>query len=329
VQQEARIGGEAGAGDVLRPLRPVPLRSRRPWAGHRLGGPDELVGELWVAGPDSVVAGPIGHGRTLDELAAAWRESLVGTRAMALLGPRFPLLVKLIDAGDWLSLQVHPGNELAAEHYGPDALGKTEAWLVLDGASDSLLVTGPRRDLTGAALRDAIRDGTVGREHCETRPCRAGEALLLEAGTMHAIGAGAFVYEIEQPSDLTFRMSDWGRPSTPDRHLHVAESLRAVRTDAHARPAGTTWTLDGGALTVREFRLEIVDLGEHEEAGAFREPQGRSLEVLTAIAGVADVVGDGWYERLTPYDTLVVPASVAAYRIAGPAGVRVCVGSIP
>jgi mannose-6-phosphate isomerase len=327
VQEDNPLGRSRGTlapRDAL-PLRPLPLRSIRPWAGGRLGGANEHVGELWVAGPESIVHGPGGRSMTLDEVAAAEGESFVGARAMALLGPRFPLLVKLIDAGDWLSLQVHPSDELAAELYGPGALGKTEAWLVLDAAPGSLLVTGPRRDLSDDVLRDAIRDGIVGREHCETRPCRPGEALLLETGTMHAIGAGAFVYEIEQPSDITFRMSDWGRPVTAERHLHVAESLRAFGSDAHAVPVGRDWALDGGALTVREFRLEIEEPAE----GRTRHPGGETLEIITAVAGSVEVEGDGWREHLEPFDTLVVPASVARYRVAGATGARICVGSIP
>lgn len=329
MQQQARVGKAAAAGVPVLPLRPIPLRSVRPWGGDRLGGRDEQVGELWVAAPGTEVEDRGGRRRTLDEIAAVEGEAFIGTRAMQLLGPRFPLLVKLIDARDWLSLQVHPSDRLAAELYGPGALGKTEAWLVLDAAPDSVLVTGPRRDLAETALRDAIRGGVVGREQCETRPCRPGETLLLETGTMHAIGAGAFVYEIEQPSDLTFRMSDWGRPSTPDRHLHLEESLLAVRPEAHAIPAGADWALDGGELTVREFRLEIVALDQGAGAVAQRHPDGGSLEILTIIAGTAEVSGDGWREHLDPYDTLVIPAAIPGYRIAGPAGSRICVGSIP
>lgn len=309
----------------MRPLRPIPRPSVRPWAGLRLGDEDEHVGELWLAGPDSVVEVADGHELTLDEVAASAGEGFVGTRAMRLLGPRFPLLVKVIDAAEWLSLQVHPSDELALELYGEGRLGKAEAWLVLDASPGSQLVTGPRRDLPEAELRGAIRDGAVGRAHCDTRPCVPGDVLLLEAGTMHAIGAGAFVYEIEQPSDLTFRMSDWGRPATAERPLHVAAALRAIRPEARAVPVGRDWRLDGGALSVREFRLEIAAV----PTAAARRPAGESLEVVTAIRGRAELGGHGWHEVLEPYETLVVPASVAEYRIEGPAGGLVCVGTVP
>ena len=309
------------------PLRPIPHRSRRPWAGHRLADAAEHVGELWVAGPGSVVEAPANGGArcTLDELAASEGAALVGSRAIALLGARFPLLVKLIDAGDWLSLQVHPDDALAAELYGPTALGKTEAWLVVDAEPDAVLVTGPRRDLDAVELRRAIEDGVVGLGHCKTCAATPGETLLLQAGTMHAIGAGSLVYEIEQPSDITFRMSDWGRPATAERPLHIAESLRAVRPAAHAVPVGRGWRLDGGALTVRELRLEIADLA----TAATRRPAGETLEIVTAIRGSVELAGDGWQERLEPFETLVIPASVPEYRIAGAPGALACVGSIP
>ena len=304
------------------PIRPAPAPSIRPWAGTRLGGAGGQVGELWLAGPDSVVATDDGD-RTLDALAAALGEALVGTRGMALLGPRFPLIVKLIDAGDWLSLQVHPDDALARELYGPGALGKAEAWLVIDADPAGELVTGPADGLEAAALREAIAAGTASHQDCHHRQAVPGETLLIRAGTLHAIGPGAFVYEIEQPSDLTFRISDWGRPA--GRTLHVAEALRALRPALRAEPVGSGFRLDGGPLEVPEFRLELPDLATPVD----RRPGGRSCEVVTAIRGTLRVTGDGWSETLAPYETLVVPAAVDAYEIAGPADGIACVGSLP
>jgi len=308
-----------------RPVRPIPWASIRPWAGRRLGPPEDHVGELWLAGPASIVADARGEEATLDAIAAEAGAALVGDAGMRLLGPRFPLIVKLIDAAQWLSLQVHPANALAAELYGAEALGKCEAWLVLDADPGCRLVTGPGAGLGEPELRAAIGVGTLGRDDCEARPAVPGDTLLIEPGTLHAIGEGAFVYEIEQPSDLTFRISDWGRPAVPGRGLHPVESLRAIRPDAHAIPAGRDWRLDGGALDVPEFRLEIAVL----PGPVVRSPSGRSLEVVTTIEGEAQLTGDGWSERLARWETLVVPASAADYRIDGAAGTRVCIGSVP
>jgi mannose-6-phosphate isomerase len=317
----------AKAPQPVRPVRPTPFPSPRPWAGHRLGGPGAGIGELWLAGPQSIVEGGAGP-LTLDAIAAVGGSSFVGERAMRLLGPRFPLIVKLIDAADWLSLQVHPDDALAAELFGGLSVGKAEAWLVLDADVDTELVTGPGRQLGEAALRDRIAAGTLGLDDCEVRRAVPGETLLLEPGTLHAIGAGAFVYEIEQPSDITFRISDWGRPPVPGRVLHWAEALRAIRPGARAILAGHDWRVDDGSLAVRQFRLEVETPGR-DSGRVTRRPDGASLEVVTVIAGSVDVTGDGWREHLGRYDTLVVPASIDAYEIDGPEGARVCVGSIP
>lgn len=308
---------------LARPLRPVPIPSPRPWAGHRLGPPGAGTGEAWLVAPGCVVGRPGGGAATLDELARLHGERLVGQRGMALLGARFPLIAKLIDAADWLSLQVHPSDELARELFGSDSLGKCEAWLILDAEPGTELVTGPAAGLPEAELRAAIAAGTVGREHCRLSPARPGDALLLRPGTLHAIGAGAFVYEIEQPSDLTFRVSDWGRPT--GRPLHPGESLRAIRPEATARPVGRGWQLDGGALVTREFRLELVPL----PGPVGRTPAGESLEVVTALADGIEAAGPGWVEPLARHETLVIPAAIEAYELRGPAGALAAVGSIP
>jgi mannose-6-phosphate isomerase len=305
-----------------RPLRPSPIASPRPWAGTRLG---EGIGERWLAGPGAHVPLPDGSTPTLDELAAVHGAALVGSRGIERLGARFPLLVKLIDAADWLSLQVHPSDELARRLYGPDAVGKAEAWVVLDADPGTLLVTGPRHDLAPDAVMAAIRAGTMGRAETETRDATPGDVLDLRTGTIHAIGAGAFVYEIEQPSDLTFRISDWGRPATPGRRLHIEEALAAVDTAFQAVPAGVGWRLDGGALDAGHFRLEIVATEDPGE----RRPGGRTVEIVTAIGGPVVLEGDGWHDAIEPLAAVVVPAAVVAYRVILEPGARALVGSLP
>ena len=303
-------------------LRPLPAPSARPWAGDRLG---DGVGELWLAGPDSLVDVGDGTPRTLDELAAIHGVALVGTNGMARLGARFPLLTKVIDAHAWLSLQVHPSDELAASLFGPGTLGKTEAWVVLDAAPGALLITGPSRSLDEARLRDAIGSGTMGQPECDEHPGRPGDAWFLRAGTIHAIGPGLLVFEIEEPSDLTFRISDWGRPATAARPLHTHEALLAVRPRSHALPSGFAWRLDGGELRVPEFRLELVS-GPGTDR---RRPGDRTLEIVTALRGRVVAVGDGWREILEPYETLVVPASMRAYSLEPESDAVAAVGSVP
>ncbi len=310
-------------GDVAprMPLRPQAAPSLRPWAGRRLGNGG--VGELWLAGPDSLVDGG-GGAISLESLAASRRELFIGSRAAGLAGHHFPLLIKIIDAAEWLSLQVHPSDAVAVELHGPGSVGKTEAWVVLDADPDARLITGPRTDLAEADVRAGIASGTLDLPRCEARAARAGDAYLIPAGTIHAIGAGLLVYEIEQPSDLTYRISDWGRPPTPGRRLHTAEALRAVAPASHAIRSGHGFRLDGDSISVPEFRLEIVT-----GSGADRRPAGTSLEIVTAVAGGVSVTGAGWRERLEPFQTLVVPASVPRYSIATDERAMAFVGSIP
>ncbi len=313
---------EAPLPALTRALRPAMVPSPRPWAGTRLGGG---AGEHWVAGPASTVTLAGGRVLTLDALAAEAGAALVGTRGLALLGARFPLLVKLIDAGDWLSLQVHPSDVIARRQHGPDAVGKAEAWLVLDADPDAHLVVGPRLGMADDAVRAAIAAGTMDRPDCEAVTAHAGDVFNVEPGTIHAIGAGVFVYEIEQPSDLTYRISDWGRPAVAGRSLHREEALEAVRPWRQAALVGSGWRLDGGVLTTPEFRLELVAPGS---ATASRQPAGLTPEIITVVRGEVVLRGDGWTERLGLRETALVPADVAAYAISGDATSLAAVGSL-
>jgi mannose-6-phosphate isomerase len=294
----------------------------RPWAGTRLGPPGASIGELWLAGPGSLVLVDEAE-LTLDALAEKHGEALVGSRGMALLGARFPLLIKVIDAADRLSLQVHPDDTLARELYGPSAVGKAEAWLVLESEPGAELITGPAPEVGGPALLAAVAAGRADLQHCRRTPALPGDTWLLRPGTLHAIGAGTFVYEIEQPSDLTFRISDWGRPT--GRALHVTEALRALQPTWHAELSGSRFQLDGGSLETPQLRFELPDLS----GIVTRRPAGHTCEVVTAGRGTLVVEGDGWHEVLGPLDTVVVPAAVDRYTLRGSEGALACVGSIP
>ena len=308
--------------DVLPPLRPIPAPSPRPWAGSRLAAHGDDVGELWLAGPGSIVQVGAEGPRTLDELAAEVGDALVGSAGLARYGARFPLLAKLIDAGDWLSLQVHPDDALARELAGPRAVGKAEAWVVVDATPEATLIVGPADGLSEADLRSVIAAGTAGRAHCREVPAVAGDVLLIRPGTLHAIGGGTFLYELQQPSDLTYRVSDWGRAG---RQLHVEESLRALRAAAHAESRGTGFRIDEGALETPELRLELPSV----TTPIVRRPAGRSPEVVTAIRGSLRLTADDWSETLAARETVVVPAAIAAYELAGAPEGLAAIGSVP
>ncbi len=307
---------------MLTPFRVIPLAQERVWGGTRLGPPGALpVGELWVAGPWLRAADGPGAGRTLDDLAAELGPALVGASARPRRGPRFPLLVKLIDPAAWLSVQVHPDDGTARRLAGPDAVGKAEAWYVIDAAPGAQLLAGARPGVREADLRAAMRRGAATTGLLARHAVSAGDVLLLAAGTLHAIGPGVFLYELQQPSDLTYRVDDWGRAASPGRPLHAREALAAVVPQS--RPAVRATAGGGRVAACRHFVLDVAD------APARLDPGGRTVQVVTAVGASAELAGAGWSRRLAALETIVVPAAAGAWELRPGPGGRALVAALP
>lgn len=307
---------------MLTPFRVAPLAQERVWGGSRLGPPRTLpIGELWLAGPWLLVADGPYRGRTLDDAAAELGPALVGSAAPSGPGPRFPLLVKLLDPAAWLSVQVHPSDAVARRLAGPDAVGKAEAWYVLDAAPDAELLAGVRLGVREADLRAAMRGGGTTTSLLARHFVTAGDVLLLVAGTLHAVGPGVLLYELQQPSDLTYRVDDWGRPASRARPLHTKEALASVVP--RSRPAVRTATGGGRVAACRHFTLDVVD------APARLDPAGRTVQVVTAVGMPAVLAGAGWSERLEALETIVVPAAAGAWELRPDPGGRALVAGLP
>jgi mannose-6-phosphate isomerase len=303
----------------------------RTWGGWRLAPPgDEPIGEAWIAGPGNVVADGPFAGLALDELAAKLGADLTGSAAPR--PGRFPLLAKLLDTASWLSVQVHPDDDTAHRLAGPGAVGKTEAWYVLEADPGAELVAGIRPGEDPDAVRTLIRQGDAALEGRLARhQVRAGDAALVSAGTLHTIGPGLLIYELQQPSDITYRVYDWGRPATTGRKLHHAEAEASVDPAAgvsilHPAPGTGPTTV----LRCPYFALDLVDL----EAGALRlDPAGRTLHCLTVAEGSVTVSGGPaatpWRFERDRLETLVVPAGAGSYEIAAGGPARVLLARLP
>jgi mannose-6-phosphate isomerase len=294
----------------MRPVQTLPDLRRRVWGGNRLTPPgDPAIGEAWLAGGASVVASGPFAGSTLDSLAAVHGARLTGSAAAR--PDRFPLLVKILDPAEWLSVQVHPDDDHARRLEGPGGVGKTEAWYVIEATAGAEILLGVRPSATPDAVLTAIARGGLP-DLLERRRVAAGEAYLVPAGTLHAVGPGSLIYEIQQPSDITYRCDDWGRPATAQRPLHTAQAL------ACAQPV--PWTIgvrsvDGAETGTLVDCDHFVLEGLRPSAGQpmRRDPEGTSVHVLTVVAGSVTVRGDGWSEALEPFGTLVVPADAGRY----------------
>lgn len=213
-----------------------PLLKPTVWGGNRLTefknmpAANEPMGESWeisaVDGMESIVADGPEAGATLPQLIKAHGSALLGERVNRLYGGKFPLLIKFIDAKADLSVQVHPDDETAVRLHGPGSMGKTEMWYVIDAAPDATL----RAGLVEGSTREKYQaiEGTKELENMlALYHVKAGDVFFLPAGRVHSIGAGCFIAEIQQTSDITYRIYDFGRP----RQLHIAEAREAIDFD--------------------------------------------------------------------------------------------------
>lgn len=307
----------ATANAQLLPLEPE--YRERIWGGARLRRADPPIGEAWIAYPGSRVSGGPAAGTTVGELAAARGGELLGTAVEASLGRRFPLLVKILDCADWLSVQVHPSDEQARRLVGPDEFGKTEAWYFIETAAAARIRAGVRPGTSEGALAAAIRQGGV-LDVMGDVEVHAGQAVLVPAGMLHALGPGMLLYEIQQASDTTFRVYDWDRPLEAGRRLHIEESVACATLQeppSPAAPALPPGTAAAPVVASPYFETEAIRLaGRPFETSA----DGRSFQVLTVVHGAVEVHAGAETEWLERFDTLLVAAAAGRYRIVAPRG---------
>ena len=216
---------------------------------------------MWaVYEQDRIAAGPLA-GKTLGEAAQDFGNGLLGTRPFQQTGSRFPLLIKLLDCARWLSVQVHPNDEQAARLEGPGMFGKTEAWYIIEADPGAELLAGFKPGLNAQKLEAAVRGGTIV-ERMDHHQVKAGDTIFIKPGTVHALGPGLLVYEVQQTSDITYRVFDWNRPASEGRKLHIEQSLEVIDPQS----AGTPQRLPNppGAcdclITSRYWQLEHLQL---------------------------------------------------------------------
>ena len=285
------------------------------WGGRRLRPAEERTAEAWVVFEGDRIASGALAGQTLGDAAARNGEALLGSIPTARTGSRFPLLIKLLDCADWLSLQVHPDDRLAVELEGPGQFGKTEAWHFIEANPGSEILCGLQPGTQAGALEEAIRAGTL-LEHMRRIGVDPGSTIFIPAGMIHALGPGLLVYEVQQTSDWTYRVYDWGRPATPQRPLHIDKSIAA------ANPALSSDLLPpvdegengvDGLVRCPYFHLEML----HGRDTVFEAAtDGSTFHALTVIQGAARLEGQDWAMDLERFQSALVPADAGAYRLA-------------
>lgn len=299
---------------MLYGLQLVPQYREYVWGGSRLRPEHVPTAEAWVVYENDQIASGALEGKTLAEACQQFGADLLGWQVVTKTGLRFPLLIKLLDCAAWLSLQVHPNDEQARLLEGPGFFGKTEAWHFIEAATGAEILYGVLPGVTRTRLVEAIRNGTV-LELMQHMPVQAGDSVLISPGTIHALGPGLLVYEVQQTSDLTYRVFDWNRPTSQGRPLHIDQSLLVADPQAPRQHFPASRLVDNevqALISCEYFTLERI--ATHAETLTLSTGQV-SFHALTVINGRAEVAGEGWALQLGRLDTVIIPACCDVYRV--------------
>jgi mannose-6-phosphate isomerase len=305
------------------PLRFEPIYQYRLWGGRRLADllttplpGDGPIGEAWILSdrddhPSPVADGPL-RGRTITQLMGQFREELLGRFAQRFR--RFPLLLKYLDVREMLSVQVHPA-DADTDLLPLGETGKTEAWVVLEAGTKSRIYAGLTPGTTAENLRGAAANGSVAdRLACFTP--KVGDGVFLPAGTVHSLGDDVVVFEVQENSDVTFRLYDWGHIDVKTGHrraLQVDQALACVNF-ADGAAGLVTPVVEGMKPVERErlFQCEHFWLWRLRGGSPFTVGAADVPRVLVCIEGAGQVEHAGATYAVEKGDVLLLPASVGA-----------------
>jgi mannose-6-phosphate isomerase len=289
-------------------------RDLRPLFSHPREFAGELLGEVWVTDDASrFLNGPL-SGMTLSEASEKFGPELNGS---GWTEPRFPILAKYIYTSDWLSVQVHPDDQ-AARRYDPGNHGKTEMWYIVGAARRAKILLGLKRGISKQALRESF-EKAKSRDVLNAFHPRPGEAIFIPPGTVHALGPGLVLFEVEQNSDLTYRLDDYGRTGLDgkSRPLHLDKGLEVTRTELPVLrdlPEVRTREPYGARRFVLSCRFFAVEELTLTKMGTFHGNPAR-VEVLALLEGEGRLETEaGWFGYQAGHTWLVPPAATK-YRL--------------
>ncbi len=303
-----------------------PALHTKPWGGrqletvlHKSLPTDEPYGESWELHDTATVAnGPLA-GRTLGDVLREYGHDLVGPDNDPAVG--FPLLAKFLDAAEWLSIQVHPNDEQARELDG-EPRGKSEAWYILRAQPGAQLIMGVQPGTPADSLAQAIRNNRLERllVYADVQP---GDVLPVTPGTVHALGPGLLIYEIQQSSDLTYRLYDWGRLGLDGkpRPLHVEKSLAVANLDSLPpikHTAGNNMPVVDIVQTPY-FTTLLHQMNPRNGTRIILDTQGRQFHILTCVEGQTTVEAGDALLDIPMGQTALIPACVGRYTLTGTA----------
>jgi len=304
----------------LYPLKFEPRLKKTLWGGnalvsryHKKGDPDINYGESWelsaVSGNLSIVSNGFLAGNNIEELIEVYMGDLTGDLVYEKFGNEFPLLIKLIEARQDLSIQVHPGNDLAKLRH--NAYGKTEMWYVLESEPDSLIYSGFKRPVSRDEYILFLNEGKIDKimnfEHGS-----AGDVFFIPAGRVHSLGAGNIIAEIQQTSDITYRIFDWNRKDSngKERELHTELALEAIDFNAAGNNKITpeiTSNVTGKCIHCEFFNTNILSF---DQVVSKDYAMIDSFIIYICVNGEFNIRWEGNAERVLRGETVLIPAMI-------------------
>ncbi|MGE6353918.1 type I phosphomannose isomerase catalytic subunit [Flavobacterium sp. NPDC079362] len=310
------------------PLQFEPILKDRIWGGEKLKTilnkpiTSKITGESWelstVEGDVSVVSNGILKSKSLMELIDKMPNEILGTKVYSRFGKQFPLLFKYLDAREDLSIQVHPNDKLAKERH--NSFGKTEMWYVMQADADARIIVGFKENSSKEEYLKHLNDKTLVSILDDVK-AKAGDVFFLETGTVHAIGAGLVVAEIQQTSDITYRLYDFDRKDANGntRELHVDLALDAInynKVDTQKKYDTKTNT-SNVVVDCPYFTTNFIPLEDKVEVAK----SGETFTVYMCIEGSFEIEFDGFKQSYIKGDTVLVPAEINAFILSGKASI--------
>lgn len=310
---------------MLYPIKFKPLIVERIWGGQKLNTffsksleGISNAGESWeisaVENAETIVENGFLQGNTLSEIIEIYMADLVGEKVYEKFGIEFPLLIKYIDANDVLSIQVHPDDKTAEKRH--HAFGKTEMWYVIDADPDSYVISGFNKDVSKEEYLQYLNSGKL-EQILKKVPAKAGDVFFIPAGRVHAIGKGLLLAEIQQTSDITYRIFDWNRvdKNGNPRELHTEEALDVIDYKEIKEPK-TLYTPDKNKevnlIECNYFTTNILEIDKEME----REYEWiDSFKILMCIDGCATITYEGENYIINKGETYLIPAVIDSITI--------------
>ena len=310
------------------PLQFYPIFKERIWGGTKLKTvlnkpiASEITGESWelstVEGDVSVVSNGVLKGNSLNDIINADPEAILGNEVYERFGKQFPLLFKYLDAREDLSIQVHPNDELAQKRH--NSFGKTEMWYILQADTDARIIVGFKKQSNAAEYLENLKNKTL-LSILDDVKVKSGDVFFLETGTVHAIGAGLVVAEIQQTSDITYRLYDFDRVDDKgnSRELHVDLALDAInynKIETHKK-YDSIQNLSNSIVDCPYFTTNFLPL-----KGIFSvNKTGNTFTVYMCVEGNFEIEYEGEKFQYKKGDTILIPAAMKTFTLNGEASI--------